>query len=125
MKFEYNPKQRFDNLHMPIRELIIRLADGNVGAITVMMEMVNHGPRIDPDAAFGPWAGLLSLDSWGIYGSDIWVLYKDICGESIVKTLAVLRAAQLGITAEVEAKDVDGLLAKVQERLPGFAVEYA
>lgn len=86
----------------------------------------------------GPFAHLLNIDSFNIYGCKLWILYKDICGSSILKTIAVLRALQLGLLKDhllrqaidsiekfsnhESAKiDVDEILKNVQERLPKFA----
>ena len=73
-----------------------KLSEGNPGALNVMMQMLSGTAKIDPDAALGPFAHLLNLDTFGIYGSKIWILYKDICCENIVHTITVLRAVQLG-----------------------------
>ena len=113
-----------------------KLSEGNPGALNVIMTLVKESPTIDPDAAMGPFAHLLSLDSFGIYGSNIWILYKDICGQDITNMIAVLRAIQLGIlpigmlkraiggingnTKEAVVLDVPGLLEKVRDQLPRF-----
>lgn len=120
MRFNYNHKQRFNDLGMSVSSLIVKMADGNPGAATVMARLATEGPKIDPDAAYGPFSAILGLDCDGIYGPDIWILYKDICGESLTRMVAVLRAVQLGFTTNVEKKDVDGLLDQVQKRLPRF-----
>lgn len=73
-----------------------KLSEGNPGAITVLMEIILKGGPIDPQSAFKEWTGLMGLDSHGIYGSDIWVLYKDVCGQDLINLLAVLRAVQMG-----------------------------
>ena len=109
---------------------ITKLAEGNPGALTVMMEMMKESKKIDPQdimsGAFSP----IVLDTHGIYGSRIWMLYKDVCGHDMVKMLGVLRACQLGIESSEkldhaidnygEGIDVDDLLVKVKERLPTF-----
>jgi hypothetical protein len=113
-------------------DMVVKLSEGVPGALVVLKQILERGEEIDPDSFAGPFSGLLSLDSLSIYGSGIWRLYKDVCGEDVVKTLAVLRAQQLGsirrgdIHAAVEGGnlDVDGLVVQVQERLPGFAAGY-
>lgn len=109
---------------------IAKLSEGNPGAVTVCAQLYSRGAEIDPDAWCGPLSALLSLDSYGIYGSRIWGLYKDICKENIVKTVAVLRAVQLGFESEEKLKhaienrgdgiNVEDLFAKVCDRLTGF-----
>ena len=93
--------------------------------------MLKRGAEIDPDALGGGLSGLLSLDTHGIYGSEIWMLYKDVCGQSLPKTIGLLRAVQLGFESESKLKqaiqsygngiNVDVLFQRVCERLPNFA----
>lgn len=92
--------------------------------------MIKESAKIDPDCAFAELGPLLTLDSYGIYGPRVWMLYKDVCGHDLVKTLGMLRAAQLGIISEPLLShainsngyglDVDETLSKVRERLPNF-----
>ena len=107
-----------------------RMSEGNPGAITVMVNLMKESPKVDPDDMFGPLGPLMSLDSYGIYGSRIWMLYKDVCNQSAVRTLAVLRGMQLGLISDTvvdhaidhrgEGLDVEEIMARVKERLPAF-----
>lgn len=54
------------------------LSEGNIGAATVLLELVN---RIGVLAL----VLFLKLDDAGIYGEAIWIMYKDKCGEDIEK----------------------------------------
>ena len=110
---------------------IVKLAEGNPGAVTAMAEMAKASPIADPDAWSLELTPLFSLDTLGIYGSKIWMLFKDVCKEDAVKALALLRAVQLGLLREdvlhaaIESYgtgvDCDAILASVQGRLPNFA----
>jgi hypothetical protein len=112
------------------QDAIAKLAGSNPGALSVCCELFKQGAEIDPDAFGGGLAGLLSLDSHNIYGSDIWMLYKDVCDQSLPKMVGVLRAVQLGIESEAKLKhaiqnrgdgiDVAALFDAVCERLPNF-----
>lgn len=112
-------------------DAVVALAEGNPGAVTVMGDMLRDGGRIDPDS-FGGYANILDLDSYGIYGSRIWMLFKDVCRQSLPRTIAILRAVQLGYLDEKtlnhaidnrgEGLDVEAMVAKVKERLPNFQV---
>lgn len=112
--------------------MIVKLSEGVPGAVAVLVEMLERGAEIDPHSFAGRFSGLLKLDSIRIYGSDIWTLYKRVCDEDIVKTLAVLRAQQLGIirSENIHAAikggmlNPDGILEQVRERLPNFATGY-
>lgn len=117
-------------LHDNAQDVFIKLCEGNPGGLTVCAEIYKQGATIDPDGAMGGLGALLGLDTLGIYGSRIWMLYKDVCGQSIPKTLSTLRAHQLGFITESElihaidnygaGINVDELYNQVQERLPNF-----
>ena len=118
---------------------IMKLAEGNPGAMRVCSEIMKNGEKIDPQG-MGGFGSLLSIDSLGIYGSRIWLLYKDICRENLVYTIAVLRAWQLGLLPEntlqraIDCKatclgtpteiNPKELYAKVKERLGDFGGGY-
>jgi len=88
--------------------MMIKLAEGNPGAATACMRLYKEGTDLDPQALAGNGgiAALLNLDEFGIYGSRIWGLYKDVCNESSLKTLGVLRAVQLGIITREQLNNV-------------------
>ncbi|KKL70479.1 hypothetical protein LCGC14_1813030 [marine sediment metagenome] len=114
---------------------IAKLAEGNPGAIHVCKEFVKKTKEIDPDDLLGEMSNILSLDTFAIYGSRIWMLYKDVCKQDIVKVIGLLRAAQLGFMTKSELDhaidnygesiDIDSLMSKVRERLPNFKWENA
>lgn len=123
-------------LQMTGMDIVIALAEGNPGAITVMGKMFEVGEAVDPDSALGPLNGLVLLDAYHIYGSRIWRLYKDVCGQDISRTLGVLRCAQFGIidsrdlghdidTEGPQARriNIEDALAKLIERLPRFQLK--
>ena len=113
---------------------VAKMSDGNPGAMTAMMEMIQNGERVDPDSFMGGFGCILSLDTHGIYGTDIYVLHSDICDRDLSKTLAVLRSVQLGFLHESTLKNacsrqdysgkkmipVKELYTKVKKRLPNF-----
>lgn len=122
-------------LDMTLQDAVMKMSNGNPGSMTVMMQMIVQGEKIDPDNLLGGFGNVLDLDTNGIYGEDIWLLYKDLCGQDLIKTISVLRAIQLGIIPEIKVKnaiesckdpgrvsllDVDNCLHQVQERLPSF-----
>lgn len=61
-------------------DAIISMADGNPGAISVL------GALLGADAV-----SILILDELEIYGSDIWILYKDECEENLDRLMEELR----------------------------------
>jgi len=127
----YNTNLRIKD-NATLHESAIALCEDNPGAASVLVKLMTM-PQIDPDAATGPFSNLLLLDSFGIYGSNIWVLYKNICDEDIVTTVGVLRAVQLGFlkihklimaldpsTRSESCIDTKSLLEKVRKELPLF-----
>ncbi len=118
-------------LHDTVQSAIVKLSGGNPGGLRVCCELFKAGPLVDPDA--GGMAGLgplLDLDFLGIYGSEIWMLYKDVCSEDITKMLGLLRGRQLGLVTPEQIRhavstygegvDTDAVLESVRERLPRF-----
>jgi hypothetical protein len=112
--------------------IVMKMSNGNPGAVTVLAKAMKLSPSIDPQCAFGPFGPPLSLDTFGIYESHIWVLYKDVCNQDMVLMLALLRAVQLGIMLETElhtaidkpfefaAARAQQLLEQVKEELVDF-----
>jgi len=91
-------------LHDTFGEAIEKIIEGNIGALSVVMELSAHYLEIDPDAVLGPLSPVLDFDTRGIFGPRIWGFAKDVCEGSLVKVAVVLRAVQLGI---LPAEDLD------------------
>jgi len=109
---------------------MMKMADGNPGAITVMTSLFKEGGEIDPQDFLGGLGQILSLDSLAIYGPRIWMFYKDVCGQNITKMIVCMRAVQLGLLPETklnhaidnygEGIDVDDLHKQVCDKLEEF-----
>jgi len=96
-------------LEMSISDAVLALSEGNPGAIKVLTDSIQRNHEIDPVNAYGPWGLVANLDFIEVYGSRIWVLYKDLCGEDLPRTTALVRAVQLGIISrETLDKAIDG-----------------
>jgi hypothetical protein len=127
-------------LNMSYVDMVYAITNGNAGAIDVCAGALKRSHEIDPDNVMGGVGILLDFDRMRIYGSDIWTLFKDVCGGDIVNVLALCRAVQLGELAGVTEKalkdairrvsapgergepiDCAAALAAVKERLPRFA----
>jgi len=115
-----------------ILTIALKMSKGNPGAATVLARLLNEGDEIDKQALMGKGgvAAVLNLDSFEIYGSRIWLLYKDVCGANLIKMMAVLRAVQCGIINVDEVNevidnrgqglDVEAILSAVKAELKGF-----
>lgn len=59
-------------------DMVVRMSQGNPGAISVLSQLLKD----DDEFHIGIHAIKL-LDDAEIYGSDIWILYKDYCYEDL------------------------------------------
>lgn len=120
------------NFDMTILDIITAMSEGNPGAVTTIVGLFDKNKQVDPDSFLGPFTSITQLDSLGIYGSNTWCLYKDVCGESLVHLMALLRANQLGLVSVRDiisaihdprgecSIDVEHIYNQVKERLPNF-----
>lgn len=116
-----------------IQDVLFKISEGNPGALTVCLGILEHGEKIDPDNAMGGIGAILSLDTLQLYGSKIWMLFKDVCGKELPQMLGVLRAHQLGYVTDAQVHhavenygdgiNVPDLCAKVVECLPRFQLK--
>lgn len=112
--------------------VIMKLADGNPGAMRVCMDLLNEAERIDTDDIMGGFGSLLMLDSEEVYGPQIWMLYKDVCKEQLWEMIAVIRACQLGFINKTqlhhaidnygEGINIEDCITQVTSRLSGFKI---
>ena len=77
--------------------VIVKMAEGNPGAIVALMEIMKEHDAIDPQAAMGGLGAIMMLDTWGIYDSDIYILFNDKCKRNVRQMLMLMRATQLGL----------------------------
>lgn len=112
---------------------VSKLSEGIPGAISVLMLVTLHSCKIDPDSIFGYIGVFLDLDTLEIYGSRIWMLFKDVCKKNIVHFIGMLRAYQLGIISSNalhhainnygDGINVKDTIMEVRNRLNGFIKE--
>lgn len=115
------------------QDVLLKMSEGNPGALNALMGILTQGGHIDPDS-IGGLGSILFMDTLGIYGTDIYILHNDICDRNLINMLAVLRATQMGMFDGNTLKDachrqdrsgvsmipVDDLYLKVKEKLPNF-----
>lgn len=80
-------------------EMLVAMAEGNPGAATVLAQTINHKWKNNIPGLLV----VLHLDDLEIYGSDIWVLYKNCCGEDLDKMGDVIHAS---VTGKLSAADI-------------------
>jgi len=69
-------------------DAVTKMAEGNPGATQALCELLTHKPAAT--------LKLLYLDSLGIYGSSIYILWSDQCDRDIDKFVNLLTASQMG-----------------------------
>ena len=87
-------------------DALVKMADGNPGAIGAMTDIIGNHERIDPQSILGAMGAIMSLDTYGIYGTDIYILWSDKCGRDVRKMLMIMRATQLGLFPESKLKQM-------------------
>lgn len=117
-------------LDMHINDALFAMSEGNPGAIRVMMDGLEAANKADPEG-MGVWGFILNLDMLEIYGQRIWRLFKDLCGENIVSSIALVRCVQMGIISKktldeaidgTGTLDIPATIAALKDKLPSFQV---
>lgn len=86
------------------KTIITKMSQGNPGAIICLCDIINIGNTIDP-ITYHPLSYILQLDSIGIYGSQIYILYNDICNKQLTIMFSILRAIQIGYIPVYKVKN--------------------
>ena len=89
-------------------DVIVKMADGNPGAITAMADIMANHEEIDPQAVMGGLGAIMILDTWEIYGTDIYVLWNDKCNRDVRQMLMLMRATQLGLFSHTKLQEMAG-----------------
>lgn len=117
-----------------IASAISKMTGGNIGAVNACISLMKEGEKVDPQNIMGGFGCILDLDREGIYETDIYVFWNDICNQNTSKMIAVLRAVQLGFFSGRVLADachrqdysgcsmvpVEELYSKVIGQLPAF-----
>lgn len=76
------------------KEIAIAMSEGNPGGLRVIMQMLVRG---------GPQAmiSVLDLDDMNIRGEQIWLGYKDHCGEDLDKFIELARRRDVGMVETI------------------------
>ena len=80
-------------LNMTVHDIVMLMAEGNPGAITVMLQLLG-----DAEEGFHL---LLHLDDMNIRGPQIWVGYKDHCKEDIEVFKLSIKNRDMGMCAVI------------------------
>lgn len=85
---------------------IIKIAEGNPGAMSALADVIEKHGEIDPQALMGALGVIMILDTWEIYGAGIYVLYNDQCNRDVRQFIMLLRAVQLGYFSAQKLKTI-------------------
>lgn len=112
-------------------DALIKMSKGNPGAIEALSKMMDLNQLVDPiTATLGGLYYPMLLDSFEIYGPEIYMLWSDVCNRDTAAALALLRATQMGIVSLPTLKhaiqnggkgvDPSAIMAELMRRLPDF-----
>lgn len=77
--------------------VLMKMADGNPGAITALMDIMQGSYAIDPGYMMGGMGAIMMLDAWGIYGTNIYILWNDKCDRDLRRFVLLMQATRLGL----------------------------
>lgn len=93
------------DLNDSIMDIVMKMAEGNPGALTFIMELMKH----QQSAGIDGMVLLLHLDDIGLYGSPLYMLWNDCCDRDLGKVEVVMRNYQFGkLTKDQILKQVSG-----------------
>lgn len=93
-------------LHDTIEQILFIMSERNPGALNVLIELQRNVNEIDPQSFLGPTGYMLLLDTFEIYGSDLYVLWNDKCNRDIRRFCILIRATQLGLISRLKLKSL-------------------
>ena len=89
-----------------LMDVLVKMAEGNPGAITAMMDILDKHDAIDPQAVMGGLGAIMLFDTLEIYGSSIYIIWNDKCGKDVRKLLVLQRSCQLGFMPDSKLKEM-------------------
>lgn len=72
-------------------DAVAQMSDGNPGALNVMLGLLRYAESTKLKHYESGVVYLMDLDELGLYGPNIWLAYKDVCGEDMAELARVLR----------------------------------
>lgn len=79
------------------QEILMAMSDGNPGALTCMLQMLESDPMAFLD--------ILLFDTMGIYGSKIYMVWNDCCNRDMRKFKETIQAFREGKFTEEEIQE--------------------
>lgn len=91
-----------------VTDICVKMSEGNPGALACIKDILKCANEVDPQDMLSPLGPILILDSCGIYGSSIYVIWSDKCGRDTRRMMMLLRATQLGFFSQDRLKQMAG-----------------
>lgn len=86
-----------------VQDVAVKMSNGNPDALSVAVHLIHSGDILS----------LLDADDMNLRGENLWIAYKDHCGEDISLLSEKLRARDADMVATVNAQhSPDALLAQ-------------
>ena len=90
-------------LDMQIIDILMIMSEGNPGAISVMTQMLQKMGTTN-----GLIGGILNLDDMNIRGSQIWVGYKDHCGQDLQLFIKLIKSRDQDMVNHINQASLKG-----------------
>lgn len=88
------------NLKDTVQDVIVKLSEGNPGALTTLTELANSYKNfldVVPD--------YLTIDMMGLYGSKLYMLWNDCCNRNIEKFKQIIKLYREGKITSIDIDD--------------------
>ena len=80
-------------------DIIVKMSEGNPGALTCLMSIMD---KKDWFGGANSLVYILTFDTLGLYGSELYMLWNDCCDRNLEKLELVLRNYQMGKLSNTE-----------------------
>lgn len=84
-------------------DIIVKLSEGNPGAVNALCSLIKESKSIFP--YLNAFEYINELDKLGIYGTDIYVMWSDICKRDIAKMVDLLKITMRDANKALLLKD--------------------
>ncbi len=89
------------NLNDKFSDIIIKLSEGNPGAMTTLFEIM----KVKKNEEISCISTFLVIDTMELYGSHLYMLWNDCCNRDINETLNVINNYQLGKITNIDINE--------------------
>lgn len=101
---------------MKIYDAIVVMSENDSNSASVIRKLFDSG-----DSKYGNFMDIMLLDSFGIYGKNIWSFYHDACGENLDKLKLSLAVFLSGEFSEADIKknlELEHAIPFIDEQIP-------